>query len=346
MTKRKFSKYFFLFSTSLLFLSFSSTITPVNAMMGEKGNTGEEGGGKTTGVKRPLEQGEGGEERDKKVQKTTQEQTISSAKNTVLKDDNENRKRVQDKIAIVTGGASGIGEATCIMLAKHGAKVAVTDINQQRGQAVVEKIKSFNGIACYYSMDVSKETEVQNTVGQIEKDFGKIDVLVNNAGIAGVNKPTHEITESEWDQCLNTNLKGAFFCTKHVVPYMQKNGKGSIVNISSIYGIVGSSDVPPYHVAKAGLRIMSKTDANLYGKNNIRVNSIHPSCIKTPMGESLGLTHPGGMEGFYKDIAALHPLKCVGEPDDIAYGILYLASDESKFVTGTELVIDGGFTSN
>jgi NAD(P)-dependent dehydrogenase (short-subunit alcohol dehydrogenase family) len=140
------------------------------------------------------------------------------------------------------------------------------------------------------------------------------------------------------------NVKGVFFCTKHAVPYMIQAGGGSIVNISSIYGLIGAPDVPPYHASKGAVRLMAKTDALIYAKHRIRVNSVHPGFIWTPMVENY-LRSQGDLDEGRKNVAALHPLGRVGEPGDIAYGILYLASDEAKFVTGSELVIDGGYTA-
>ncbi|MCJ7577849.1 MAG: glucose 1-dehydrogenase [candidate division Zixibacteria bacterium] len=252
--------------------------------------------------------------------------------------------RVEGKVAIVTGGALGIGKASCLLLAKEGAKVAVTDILDKEGQKVVKEIKNNGGMALFWHLDVSNEKEVQKVFADIHNKLGKIDVLVNNAGIAGVSKPTHEITEEEWDKVMAVNVKGVFFCTKHVIPFMKKTGDGSIINLSSIYGIVSSPDVPPYHASKGAVRIMTKTDAFLYAKDKIRVNSVHPGFIWTPMVENYAKSQ-GNVEEVRKMLDNLHPIGHIGEPDDIAYGIVYLASDESKFVTGSELVIDGGYTA-
>jgi NAD(P)-dependent dehydrogenase (short-subunit alcohol dehydrogenase family) len=252
--------------------------------------------------------------------------------------------RVENKVAIVTGGALGIGKSACLLLAKEGAKVAVTDILDQEGQRVVNEIKESKGIAEFWHLDVSKEEEVRKVFADIYKTFGKIDVLVNNAGISGVSKPTDEITEEEWDRVMAVNVKGVFFCTKHSIPYMRKAGGGSIINLSSIYGIVSAPDVPPYHASKGAVRIMTKTDAFLYAKDNIRVNSVHPGFIWTPMLENF-LKSQGEVEAGRKMLDSLQPIGHIGEPEDIAYGIVYLASDESKFVTGSELVIDGGYTA-
>lgn len=193
-------------------------------------------------------------------------------------------------------------------------------------------------------MDVSKEAEVQQVFGEISQRWGKIDVLVNNAGISGVNKPTHEITEAEWNALMAINVTGVFLCTKHALPAMMNANSGSIIHLSSIYGLVGAPDSPPYHASKGAVRLMAKTDALLYAKYNIRVNSIHPGFIWTPMVEAYA-NQQAEPEVVKKNLESLHPIGHLGEPDDIAYGILYLASDESKFVTGAELVIDGGYTA-
>jgi NAD(P)-dependent dehydrogenase (short-subunit alcohol dehydrogenase family) len=253
--------------------------------------------------------------------------------------------RVEGKVTIVTGAASGIGWSTCLLLAREGSKVAVTHIHDDTGEELVSEIKRSGGVAEYWHMSVSNEKEVAQVFADIYKKFGKIDVLVNNAGTYGSQKTTHETDEEEWDKVINANLKGVFFCTKHVIPYMKKDGGGSIINISSILGLVGTINDSPYHASKGGVRLLTKTDAISYGKDKIRVNSVHPGYIRTPMFERVGALFPGGIKAFNKYVASLHPIGNCGEPSDIAYGILYLASDESKFVTGSELVIDGGYTA-
>lgn len=251
-------------------------------------------------------------------------------------------KRVENKVVIVTGGALGIGRATCLLLAKHGAKVAVTDVLDKEGQEVAEEINKSGGVAKYWHLDVSKEKEVERVYAEVVKEFGRLDSTVNNAGVSGANKPSHEVTEAEWDLVMNINVKGVFFCTKHAVPHMKKSGGGSIVNLSSIYGLVGAADLPAYHASKGAVRLMSKTDAIQYAKDKIRVNSVHPGFVWTPLVEELGKDDPG----FHKHLESLHPIGHLGEEIDIAYGILYLVSDESKFSTGSELVIDGGYTAH
>lgn len=250
-------------------------------------------------------------------------------------------ERVKDKVVIVTGGALGIGKETCILLAKEGAKVAVTDILDEQGEQLVKEISRAGGVSKFWHLDVADESAVKKVISEVVSEFGKLDGIVNNAGIAGVNKPTDELTEAEWDQVMDINVKGVFFCTKHAIPFLKKNGNGSIVNLSSIYGIIGAGDIPHYHASKGAVRLMSKNDALIYAKDKIRVNSIHPGFIWTPLVEEFGKDVPN----FRENLNNLHPLGHAGEPADIGYGIVYLISDEAKFVTGSELVIDGGYTA-
>lgn len=254
-------------------------------------------------------------------------------------------KRVEGKVAIITGGVLGLGRAMSLLLAKEGAKIAIVDLKKKEGTMIAEEINGLGGTAKFWHLDTTKEKDVKSVFADIAREFGKIDVLVNNAGISGADKPPHEVTEDEWDKVMDVNVKGVFLCTKHVVPYMLKNGSGSIINISSIYGLVGAADLPPYHASKGAVRLMSKTDALFYAKDKIRVNSVHPGFIWTPLVEELAGRNSGDVKAFRKHLDSLHPIGHVGEPSDIANGVLYLASDESKFVTGSELVIDGGYTA-
>jgi NAD(P)-dependent dehydrogenase (short-subunit alcohol dehydrogenase family) len=165
--------------------------------------------------------------------------------------------------------------------------------------------------------------------------------------VAGANRPTHEITEAEWDWVQAVNVKGVFFATKHAIPHMKRAGRGSIINLSSIYGLVGAADVPPYHASKGAVRLMSKTDAMIYAPDRIRVNSIHPGFIWTPMVEGhLKASGATDLDAARAETGKLHPLGHIGDVDDIAWGVVYLASEESKFVTGSELVIDGGYSAH
>jgi len=253
--------------------------------------------------------------------------------------------RLKDRVAVITGGALGIGKATAILFAEEGAKVAITDLLDIEGQEVADSIVANGGEAEYWHLDVSKEAEIIQVFKEIYDKWSSVDVLVNNAGIAGANKPTDQISEEEWDQVMAVNVKGVFLCTKHAIDYMRKSGGGSIIDISSIYGIISAPDLPPYHASKGAVREMAKTDALLYAKDNIRVNSVHPGFIWTPLVEDF-LKEQGNVEEGRKALDALHPIGHIGESEDIAYGILYLACHESKFVTGEELVIDGGYTAH
>ena len=247
--------------------------------------------------------------------------------------------RTKGRVASVTGGANGIGHATCMLLAKEGgAHVAVTDVLDKQWQDTVRAITNARGTAQFWHLDASTKQEVEDVFAAVISRFGKIDILVNNAGIAGVDKPTHEVTQKDWDRVIGANVKGPFLCTKHAVPYMLKSGGGSIINLSSIYGLVGAPDLPAYHASKGALRMMTKTDALFYAKNGIRVNSVHPGFIWTLLVEELAQRSTQGVKPYRKHLDALHPIGHVGPPEDIAYGILYPASDESKSVTGSELV--------
>ena len=249
--------------------------------------------------------------------------------------------RLDGKVALVTGAALGIGAACVRRMVEAGARVAIVDLHDGAGQQLAAEL---GAPARYFHADVAVEAEVAAAISATVTAFGRLDVLVNNAGIAGPDKPTHELTEAEWDKVQAVNVKGVFFCTKHAIAPLRAAGGGSIINLSSIYGLVGAPDLPPYHASKGAVRLMSKTDALIYAGDRIRVNSIHPGFIWTPMVEQHIASMGGDPAQHRREIGALHPLGHMGDPDDIAWGVVYLASDESKFVTGSELVIDGGYT--
>lgn len=253
--------------------------------------------------------------------------------------------RLSNKVAIITGGSLGIGKAITQQFAREGAQVIIIDVLEDEGRAVMLEINDAGSSADFFCLDVSDALEVEECFKAIHNKFGRIDILVNNAGISGVSKPTHEVTEEEWDKVMNVNVKGVFLCTKYVIPYLQEAGAGSIINLSSIYGLVSAPDLPAYHASKGAVTLMTKTDALFYAKERIRVNSIHPGFIWTPLVEELGNQSPEGPEKFRENLDRSHPIGHVGAPEDIAWGAVYLASDESRFVTGSELVIDGGYTA-
>ncbi|MFO7993340.1 MAG: SDR family oxidoreductase [Marinobacter sp.] len=173
-------------------------------------------------------------------------------------------ERLKGKVAVITGGAVGIGAATATRMAEEGAAVAILDCQDREGEALASGLSDRGFRAGYWHCDVSSEQEVKQVLDKVADSFGSLTVLVNNAGIAGPNKPTHELTEEEWDAVQNVNVKGVFFCTKHAIPHMKKAGVGSIINLSSIYGLVSAPDIPPYHASKGAVRLMSKTDALIY----------------------------------------------------------------------------------
>jgi NAD(P)-dependent dehydrogenase (short-subunit alcohol dehydrogenase family) len=254
--------------------------------------------------------------------------------------------RVGNKVCIVTGAALGIGNACARRLAEEGARLALFDLDDQTGTALAAELQATGAEARYWHVDVSSERAVQGAIDAVAAHFGAVHVLVNNAGIAGANKPTHEISEEEWDRVQAINVKGVFFCTKHAIPHLRKAQGGSIINLSSIYGLVGAADLPPYHASKGAVTLMTKTDALFYASDRIRVNSVHPGFIWTPLVDAhLRASGATDIDAARREVDQLHPLGHMGEPDDIAWGVIYLASDESKFVTGSELLIDGGYTA-
>ena len=261
--------------------------------------------------------------------------------------------RLAGKVAIVSGGASGIGAETARVFAAHGATVVLCDLQDDLGQAVARKITEAGGKAEYRPLDVTSEEQWIALVQYTEREHGKVDILGNNAGISGrpsgMTVQTGPIAGTElaqqtlesWNQIMAVNATGVFLGTKSVIPAMQRAGGGSIVNISSICGIVGSFANAAYHASKGAVRIFSKSAAIQYAKDQIRVNSVHPGFVDTPMARPGLLGNESG-----KARMDATPLGRFGKPIDIAMGCLYLASDEAAWVTGSELVIDGGLTAN
>lgn len=253
-------------------------------------------------------------------------------------------RRLEGKVALITGAASGMGAEDARLFAREGALVVALDIQLGRLQTVVDEILASGGKAAALELDVASEEQWQSVVQQAVAIYGRIDILVNNAAIQVDNRSVRDTTLEQWARVMDINALGVMLGMKHVIPEMEKLGKGSIINISSIGAIVGGmadSFSAAYSASKGAVRALTKHAAQVLASSNIRVNSIHPGAIKTPMLED-------SLKDSYivSQIQANFPLPPhIGDPLDIAYGALYLASDESKFVTGAELIIDGGFTS-
>lgn len=252
--------------------------------------------------------------------------------------------RTQDQVAIVTGGSRGIGGATVTRLAEEGAKVTIFDVIEDAGAAHAEALQARGFDVDFIKVDVTNEDNVKSAIASVVKKHGGLDILVNCAAITGVNKLAHEIEVDEWDLVFDVNVKGSFLCTKHAVVPMMEKGKGAIVNFSSIYALIGNIDIPAYHATKGAILSMTKTDAICYAPHNIRVNTVHPGSTKTELFMKAAETYPEGKQAYLDMMGELHPL-CLGEPVDVANCVLFLASDEARFVTGASLAVDGGYTA-
>ncbi len=253
--------------------------------------------------------------------------------------------RLAGKTAIVTGGAVGIGRACALRMAEEGAGVAILDVMEKEGHALAAELASRDHDAAFWKTDVTDELALRSAIDAVAARFGGLQVMVNNAGISGSPKPTDQVTEAEWDLVQAVNVKGVFFGTKHAIPHLRAAGGGSIINLSSIAGLIGVGGIAPYHASKGAVRLMTKNDAITYAPERIRVNSIHPGYIWTPMVENHLRATSDDLEAAKAAAGSVHPIGHMGEPDDIAWAVVWLASDEAKFVTGAEIVIDGGYTA-
>lgn len=243
---------------------------------------------------------------------------------------------LKGKVAIITGAAKGIGKSTALLFAKEGAKVVVSDIDVENGKSVVKKIGEDGGQAVFVKADASDPKDHEMLVKKTVEAFGKLDIAVNNAGIGGPLAKTADYPIDGWDDVIKLNLSGVFYGTKYQIAEMLKNGGGSIVNITSILGQVGTANSPAYVAAKHGIVGLTKTAAVEYAKENIRVNSVGPGYIKTPLLDGLD-------DETLEYIVGLHPIGRLGKPGEVAELILWLASDKASFVTGNYYAVDGGY---
>ena len=248
--------------------------------------------------------------------------------------------RLENKVALISGGARGMGAAEARMFAREGAKVVIGDVLDAEGTRVAAEIAESGGDALFVHLDVTHEEDWRSAIGAATSSFGKLDILVNNAGIWRRGR-VEDTTVEDWDMILDVNAKGVFLGTKLAIPEMRKAGGGSIINISSTAGLVGDPRSSAYTASKGAVRLFTKATAVQYSQDGIRANSIHPGPIDTPMIQQVW----HGEEQSREAALARTPLGRIGTPEDIAYGVLFLASDESSFMTGSELVIDGGSTA-
>jgi 3(or 17)beta-hydroxysteroid dehydrogenase len=252
--------------------------------------------------------------------------------------------RLEGKTALVTGGAMGIGKACCELFAREGANVVVSDVQEKEGREVAEGIAADGGAALFTKLDVAQEEDWKKAIAFAREHYAGLDVVVNNAGVADASDVEHETLDA-WRRLQSINMEGVFLGVKYGIAAMKEKG-GSIINLSSIEGIIGDPTLAAYNASKGGVKLLTKSAALYCARAGygIRVNSICPGYIWTPMVQKFVEGSPDP-DATKKRLVGLHPLGHLGEPNDVAFGLLYLASAESKFVTGTELVIDGGYTA-
>ena len=239
------------------------------------------------------------------------------------------------KVAFITGAASGIGRATALKLAQNGAIVAVTDVNEKMGQETVSLIEEAGGAAKFYSLDVADKQAVKDTLLQVIRDFGPVNLAVNNAGIGGTFAPTHQVQDADWDRMMQINLSGVFYCMREEIDSMLHHGGGAIVNISSLAGLNGFGGNAPYSAAKHGVIGLTKSAAQEYGALGIRTNAVCPGFTETPIIDEAG-------ELVERIVQNRVPMKRIGQPEEVANTIAWLLSDEASYINGTYVEIDGG----
>jgi NAD(P)-dependent dehydrogenase (short-subunit alcohol dehydrogenase family) len=251
--------------------------------------------------------------------------------------------RLQNKVALITGSGSGIGRATATLFAKEGARVVVVDLAKDMGEETVEIIRRNRGEALYMHADVSKSEDVKRIMEKGAQEFGRLDILFNNAGI-NLRAPLLEMTEEQWDRMLNVNLKSVFLGCKYAIPIMAKQGGGVIINAASTFAFVGLAWFSAYCASKGGVAALTKAVALEAAPHKIRVNCVCPGTTETPMIHQLWKAS-GKPEEMRESRLSMHPIGRLGKPDDVAYAALYLASDDASFLTGSALFVDGGYTA-
>jgi NAD(P)-dependent dehydrogenase (short-subunit alcohol dehydrogenase family) len=249
--------------------------------------------------------------------------------------------RLQGKVALVTGGGSGIGRASALACAREGAKVVISDIAIAGGEETVRMVKAAGGEATFVEADASKATEVEVLINKVVETYGRLDCAFNNAGIEGEIQQTTECSEENWDRVLAVNLKGVWLCMKYEIPVMLKQGSGAIVNTSSVAGLVGFQGLPAYVASKHGVAGLTKTAALEYAKSGIRVNAVCPGVINTPMVARLFSNQPHWGE----TVQAMEPVARMGKPEEVAEAVVWLCSDAASFVTGSAMAVDGGMVA-
>lgn len=253
----------------------------------------------------------------------------------------DGRMKLENKVALITGGGSGIGRATALLFGKEGAKVVVADYKEDAGKETIELIRKNGGEATFVLADVSKSENVQDMIRHTVEKYGKLDIVFNNAGIEGQLAPTADCSEENFDRVIAVNLRGVFLGMKHAIQQMLKQGSGVIVNTASAAGIVGWETLPAYSASKGGVIQLTRTAALEYATRNIRINAICPGVIRTPMVERV----TGGKEELTKQFTEIEPVKRMGRPEEVAALALFLASDDSSFITGAAIPVDGGYTA-
>jgi NAD(P)-dependent dehydrogenase (short-subunit alcohol dehydrogenase family) len=248
-------------------------------------------------------------------------------------------RKMDGKVSLVTGAASGIGRATALLFAEEGAKLVIADIASGSGQETVKMIRRAGGEAIFVRTDISQADEVKTLIDKTVQIYGRLDCAVNNAGREAQLTPTADCTEEDWDSVVNTNLKGTWLCLKYEIQQMLRQGAGAIVNTASVAGLVGVASMPAYVASKHGVIGLTKTAALEYGASGIRVNAVCPSATRTPLTEQV----IAAMPELAKNMIANHPLGRIAQTREIAEAIVWLCSDAASFVTGHALVADGGF---